>query len=110
MLTQEQIQSRLLNSQDPEIASVASEILVDKYMLTVENYRNSLTSTGTILVMFVPKSVMAYQSKRLDKMMRELSDTLAQAGDDVALQLQLLDRMNKLNRARSVINNKLGRV
>ena len=109
-LRQEQIQSRLLNSSDGEIAAVTKELLEDKYIITVEDYRNSLTSLETQLVIFVPKSLLAYQSRRLDVMMKELSDELAASKDDVKVQMELLDKMNRLNKARNIINNKLGRV
>lgn len=109
-LTQKQISDRLLNSDDKEIAATASELLVDKYVITVEDYRNALTSTGTQLVIFVPKSLLAYQSRRLDMMMKDLSDRLAAAGDNVEEQMAVLEQMNRLNKTRSVINNKLGRV
>ena len=108
-LTQTQIQSRIMNSEDPEVAAVAQDILVDKYMLTVENYRRALTSVATQLIIFVPKSLLAYQVKRLDKMYRELSRSLAAASDPEE-QTRILSRMNAMNKARATINNKLGRV
>ena len=108
-LTQTQIQTRLMNSQDPDIAAVAADLHVDKYLLTVENYRRSLTSVATQLIIFVPKSILAYQSKRLDKMSKELSLQLASSSDPDE-QLRLLEKMNALNKARTVINNRLGRV
>ena len=108
-LTQEQIQTRLMNSGDPETAAVVSDLLVDKYMLTVENYRNSMTAVATQLIIFVPKSLLAYQSRRLDKMSRELSSVLSSAADPVE-QIGILEKMDRLNKARAAINNKLGRV
>ena len=108
-LTQTQIQTRLMNSQDPDIAAVAADLHVDKYLLTVENYRRSLTSVATQLIIFVPKSILAYQSKRLDKMSKELSLQLASSSDPDE-QVRLLEKMNALNKARTVINNRLGRV
>ena len=108
-LTQTQIQTRLMNSQDSDIAAVAADLHIDKYLLTVENYRRSLTSVATQLIIFVPKSLLAYQSKRLDKMSKELSVSLAAAaGPDE--QNRILEKMNALNKARTVINRKLGRV
>lgn len=108
-LTQEQIQARLLNSADPDIAAVAADLLVDKYLLTVENYRNSMTSVATQLIIFVPKSIFAYQCRRLDRMVHDLSESLAnvQSPDE---QKDILSKMNVLNKARTVINRKLGRV
>ena len=108
-LTQPQIQTRLMNSQDHDVAAVVTDILVDKYLLTVENYRRSLTSVATQLIIFVPKSLLAYQGRRLAKMTAELSKSLAESADQ-SEQVRILEKMNALNKARTVINNKLGRV
>ena len=108
-LTQPQIQTRLMNSQDHDVAAVVTDILVDKYLLTVENYRRSLTSVATQLIIFVPKSLLAYQGRRLAKMAAELSKSLAESADQ-SEQVRILEKMNALNKARTVINNKLGRV
>ena len=108
-LAQDLIQRRLLNSTDRETALVASDILVEKYIITVENYRNSLTSVGTQLVIFVPKAVMAYQVKRIEKKLKELSSMLAQAGDDLESQTGILNEIALWNRAKVMINTKLGR-
>ena len=108
-LAQEQIQTRLLNNPDPDIAAVASDILIDKYLLTVENYRNSLTSVATQLIIFVPKSIYAYQVRRLDKMMQELTASLAET-QTTEEQMSIMTKMTKLNKARTKINKKLGRV
>lgn len=108
-LSQERIQRRLLNSMDRETSMVAADILVEKYMITVENYRNSLTSIGTQLVIFVPKAVMAYQVKRIEKKLKSLSSDLVQAGDDVERQTFILSEITRWNRAKVMINNKLGR-
>ncbi len=108
-LAQEKIQTRLMNSDDPDIIAVTSDLLVDKYMLTVENYRRSMTAVATQLVIFVPKSLLAYQSRRLDKMTRELSQALASSPGPEE-QMELLRKMDRLNKARTVINNRLGRV
>ena len=109
-LTQEQIRNRLLNSTDREIALVTADLLEDKYIITVENYINALTSKSTMLVMYVPKSVMAYQSRRIEKMLAEYDAKLESAGDDVAAQMDILKVMDGLNKARTNINNRLGRV
>ena len=109
-LTQEQIRNRLLNSTDREIALVTADLLEDKYIITVENYINALTSKSTMLVMYVPKSVMAYQSRRIEKMLTEYDAKLESAGDDVAAQMDILKVMDGLNKARKNLNNRLGRV
>lgn len=109
-LTQEQIRNRLMNSEDKDVRTVTSDLLEDKYMITVENYRNSLTSKTTMLARFVPKSVMAYQGKRIDEMLRKCSSDLEAAADDVEAQIRLIKKIDDLNRLRARLNNRLGRV
>ena len=99
-----------MNNEDKEIEAVTSDLLVDKYMITVEDYRNALTSKSTMLVMYVPKAVMTYQSRRLDEMLNDSSARLETAGDDIQLQMDMLKRIDMLNRLKTAINNKLGRV
>ena len=108
-LTQEQIQTRLLNSVDHEIAEVAKELLIEKYQITVANYEKSLTANSTRLVQFVPKALLAYQIKKVDKMIRELMGQLS-TDTDLEAQMETLARLNDLNRTRTMLNNELGRV
>ena len=105
-LTQQQIQQRMLNSMDEEIAAVAKEILIEKYQITVRNYEQSMTASSTRLVMYVPKSLLAYQLRRVDLMIKEKMETLATAEDQIAL----LTEINSLNKVRTMLNNELGRV
>ena len=108
-LTQEQIQTRMMNSMDEEISTVAKDILIEKYQLTVENYEKSLTAKSTKLVMFVPKALMAYQLKKLDKMVNEQMSNLA-TGDDLEAQMETLSKISELTKLRTRLNNELGRV
>jgi hypothetical protein len=108
-LSQEQIQVRLMNSQDEEISAVAKELIIEKYQITVANYEKSLTSTATRLVQYVPKSLMAYQIKTLDKMIGTLMASL-DSGDDLEAQVETLAKINDLTRTRTSLNNELGRV
>ena len=109
-LTQEQIRNRLLNSDDREVAAVTADILVDKYVITVENYRNSMTSRSTMLVIYVPKSVLAYKARRVEEMLKKYSSMLETASEDVQGQMDLLEKIDALNRTRNKISRKLGRV
>ena len=108
-LTQQQIQTRLLNSMDREIAEVAKELLIEKHQLTVANYEKSMTSAATLLVQFVPKSLMIYQVKKLDKMISELMAGLT-SNDDLEAQVETLTRISDLTRTRTMLNKELGRV
>ena len=108
-LTQQQIQQRMLNSEDLEVATVAKEILIEKYQITVKNYEQSMTAVSTRLAMFVPKSLLAYQCKRVDLQVREKMDALNSVTDSDT-QLTLLSEINSLNKIRTMLNNELGRV
>lgn len=105
-LTQQQMQQRMLNSMDEEIAAVAREILIEKYQITVRNYEQSMTATSTRLVMYVPKSLIAYQCRRVDLMVKEKVAQLPSADDQMAL----LSEIDSLNKVRTMLNNELGRV
>ena len=108
-LTQQQIQSRLLNSRDMEISSVAKDILIEKHQLTVRNYENSLTATATRLVMYVPKTLLIYQCKKVELMVKELAAELLETTDQEK-QVRIIARIGDLNKARTRLNNELGRV
>ena len=105
-LTQQQMQQRMLNSMDEEIAAVAKEILIEKYQITVRNYEQSMTAPSTRLVMYVPKSLIAYQCRRVDLMVKEKMAALPAADDQIAL----LTEIDSLNKVRTMLNKELGRV
>jgi DNA primase len=108
-LGQQQIQTRLLNSQDMVIASVAKELLIEKYQITVKAFEDSLTTNDTRLVMYVPKCLMTYQCRKLEEMVKELSEQL-EAEKDLQKQIEIIARISDCNRARTRLNNELGRV
>ena len=108
-LTQQVIQQRLLNSVDQEIAAVAKSLLIDKYEITVKNYEQSMTARSTVLVMFVPKSLLAYQAKRIELLIKEKTTQMASMQDPESLE-KLLMEIDGLNKVRTMLNNELGRV
>ena len=108
-LTQHQIQQRLMNSIDEEIATVAKRILIEDYELTVENYVRSMTAASTRLIMFVPKSLLVYQAKRVEMDVQDKTQEFQQTQDQER-QMQLLAEITALNKVRTAINNELGRV
>ena len=108
-LTQEQIQKRLMDNMDAGIASVAQDLLIEKHQITVKNYEQSMTATSTKLVMYVPKTLMTYQCRKVELMIRGLMAELAETTDP-ALQVELMTRIGEFNKARTRLNNELGRV
>ncbi|MBO5815083.1 MAG: DNA primase [Bacteroidales bacterium] len=108
-LTQQQIQTRLLNSMDAEIAAVARELLIEKYQITVKVYEQSMTATATKLVQFIPKALLAYQCRKIELLLKELTTQLA-VESDPERQVEILAKIGDYNKARTRLNNELGRV
>jgi DNA primase len=108
-LTQQQMQSRLLNSMDPEISAVAKELLIEKYQITVKNYEQSLTAVSTRLVQFIPKTLLAYHCKKIELILKDLTAELT-TEQDPERQVEILAKISDYNRARARLNNELGRV
>ena len=73
--------NRLLNSMDMEIAAVAKDLLIAKHQLTVKNYEQSLTAASTRLVIYVPKTLLTYQLKKVELFQKELTAELARTED-----------------------------
>ena len=107
-LSQQQIAQQMLNSMDEEVATIARELLIEKYQITVKNYEQSLTAASTRLVQFVPKALMAYQCRRLELLLKQKTKELETA--PVEDQLALLTEITSLNKMRTMLNNELGRV
>ena len=108
-LSQQQIQSRLMNSMDVQIADVAKDMLIEKYQITVKNYEQSLTSVTTRLVQYIPKTLMTYQCKKVELILKDLTAELART-EDPEKQVEIMEKMGNYNRARTRLNNELGRV
>lgn len=108
-LEQQQIQARLLNSMDREMVEVAKELLIEKYQITVKAFEDSLTTNDTRLVMYVPKAIMTYQCRKLELRVKDLMTQLSQT-DDLEAQMNIMSQVGECNRARTALNNKLGRV
>ncbi len=108
-LEQDRIQQRLLNSQDAEISGVAKELLIDKYQITVKTYEQSMTATSTILVQYIPKALMAYHCKKVELILKDLTAQLA-VEEDEAKQMEIMIKIGDYNRAKTRLNNELGRV
>lgn len=108
-LSQEQIQTRLLNSMDEVVRDVASDLLIEKHQITVKNYEDSLTAVTTRLVQYVPRSLLVYQSRKVDLILKDLMAELTAEADE-ARQVELLTKISEFNKARTRLNNELGRV
>ncbi len=109
-LSQEQIQKRLMDSGDRALADMATELIVEKYLITVKNFQAALTADQTRMVMFVPKAILAYQEKIVGRRQKEWSDKLAALqSDDVEEMKEILKKVGELTRIRKALIAKMGR-
>ena len=108
-LSQQQIQQRLLNNEDEQIVSVTKELLIEKYQITVKNYENSMTAVSTKLVIYVPKTLLAYQCAKVELLVEELVAELSTC-EYAERQMEILQQIGEYNRTRTILNNELGRV
>ena len=105
--SQDTIVRSLVNSPDRRISTVATHLSVEKYMLTVKSFTQSLTSRGSWLVQYVPRAILAYHEKRIQMRLQELTKRLAAASPEQ--QIQIMEEMNRLSEARRIVNIRLGR-
>ncbi len=108
-LEQQQMQKRLLDSMDPEIAAVARDLLIEKHQITVKTFEQSMTATSTRLVQFIPKTLLAYHCKKVEMTLKNLTDQLASETDEMR-QMEIMSRIGDYNKIKIKLNNELGRV
>ena len=108
-MEQGKIQNRLLNSMDEIVSAVAKDLLIGKYQITVKNFEQSMTTVSTRLVQYIPKSLLAYQCRKVELILQDLTKELEQVEDNDR-QLEILARIGDYTKARTRLNNELGRV
>lgn len=107
-LVQQDIVRSLMDGQDREIASLVSELTQEKYMLTVKNFKDSMTAVSTQLVKNIPRTILVYQSRRIQSELKELQEKLERV--DVEEQVNIIKEIQVKTKLRKVIDEKLGRV
>lgn len=107
-IVQQDIVRSLMDGQDREIASLVSELTQEKYMLTVKNFKDSMTAVSTQLVKNIPRTILVYQSRRIQSELKELQEKLERA--DVEKQVNIIKEIQVKTKLRKVIDEKLGRI
>ena len=74
--SQEEIIRRLLNSPDRVVAGLAASISTEKYTLSIEELRNSLTIKSSWLTTYVPKTMLTYIVTRNEQKAKQLRKAL----------------------------------
>ena len=75
--SQEDIIRSLFNSPKRLVADIAANFSTQKYDLSIEELRASLTAKSTWLTTYVPKTMLTYIIKRNEQKVRELKKSLA---------------------------------
>ncbi|MDO4826686.1 MAG: DNA primase [Bacteroidia bacterium] len=105
-LLQQDIIRALLNSPDGAVAEVTAEFSMERHLLTIKNFENSLTTTSSWLVTYVPKAILLYGEKRLENRLKELRAALAAAGGEDE---NILRDIRNIFNAQKKIKSRLGR-
>ncbi len=116
-LTQKDIVLKLLNGHDRLTSAITASLMEDKYELTVKNFRKSMTTVASLLVLNVPKAIMVYNSALVKSQEQEvfvqiktLSRNYTGSEEQQAEMEELLRKQQKLQELRKIIMKKLGRV
>ncbi|MGN0194853.1 MAG: DNA primase [Candidatus Cryptobacteroides sp.] len=108
-MAQQDIVKAIMDGSDREAADFTASLTTEKYVLSIEKFRNAMTATSSALVRNVPKAILVYQSRRVLERMRSLQDRL-KTEQDPQQQDGLLIDIQKLSQVRKKIEEKLGRV
>ena len=88
------------------MAEVTAEFSMERHPLTIKNFENSLTTTSSWLVTYVPKAILLYGEKRLENRLKELRAALAAAGGEDE---NILRDIRNIFNAQKKIKSRLGR-
>ncbi len=107
-LSQERIVGRLMECEDATVAEVTRDLVIPKYGLSIRRFEDSRTNDNTLLVMFVPRSILVYKRKLIDERIMELTEALAGVEDEGKAE-GIMVELKKLNDMKNMVNEKLGR-
>ncbi|MCQ2145257.1 MAG: DNA primase, partial [Bacteroidales bacterium] len=105
-LSQDEILRRMTSGEDQEIVNLVVELTASRYELTEKNLRNSMTKPMTILVQQVPRAILLYHVRRLDKQLEEYKAQLRNPDVDA---MMIMTEIAHLNEMRRKLNTTLGR-
>lgn len=108
-LGQEDIIRRLLTDPDPSVAQTTVMLTEEKYRLSVSSFRAAMTNISTRLTTFVPKTLMVYQSKKLQVRINDLTQQLRNAATGEKMS-EILTAIKDTEYCKRYFDEKLGRV
>lgn len=112
-LTQDDIIRKIMDGPDRVMATLTGDLTQDKYLLTVKNFADSMTSLSSFLVINVPRAILVYNSKIVRMQEIEISEKLnaMKHGECPEEEMMaLLEKFQKIAALRKIIMERLGRV
>ena len=112
-LTQDDIIRKIMDGPDRVMATLAGDLTQDKYLLTVKNFADSMTSLSSFLVINVPRAILVYNSKIVRMQEIEISEKLNAMKHGECPEeemMSLLEKFQKTAALRKKITERLGRV
>ena len=112
-LTQDDIIRKIMDGPDRVMATLTGDLTQDKYLLTVKNFADSMTSLSSFLVINVPRAILVYNSKIVRMQEMEISEKLnaMKHGEHSEEEVMaLLEKFQKTAALRKIIMERLGRV
>lgn len=106
-MDQDGIVRTLLNGEDRQIASMTAELSIEKYEITIDNFKKAMTTTSSWLTTYVPKAILYYTDRKIEDKLVNLRNQLQ--SDDVLEQTDILAMIVRLQSVQKTVKIKLGR-
>lgn len=106
-MEQSEIIRSLLNGEDRQTAEITAELSIEKYEITVDNFKKAMTTTSSWLAAYVPKAILYYTDRKIEDKLVNLRNRLQSA--DAVGQTDILAKIVKLQAAQKTVKIKLGR-
>ncbi|MDD6363948.1 MAG: DNA primase [Bacteroidales bacterium] len=106
-LDQDEIIRKMTGTDDNELVNLVVELTSSRYELNGEQLRKNLTNHSTLLLRTVPKAILLYHAKRLDKQLEEYRQKLNEPGADIRTIMMEITHLNEMRRA---VNRRIGRI
>lgn len=101
------LMERLRNSSDDEVRTVVMDILVDKHLLSIKNFENSIRTPDTMISRSLPWAIQNYQLERIKLQLADLQKAMLAEPDKLE---EYSARFMELTRTKNLLSKKLGKV
>ena len=103
--SQDDILRTLLGSSDPVIPFVVSQLTLERYQITVQDFSDSLMTRASWLVKFVPQTILTYMDRKIETRITDLRGRLS--GADSLSVNNILTEILKLQAAQKEVKKEM---